>query len=154
MPLYTSIYSLAQLRLDGRRWHELRHVHAQTSISNVTSTTTGSAYLEMGGTKVLCTVSGPFESDRRRGGGAGGGGGGAGGEAQIQVDVNIAGFSGTDRRRAVTGGASGGGGGGGRGGDKSVHSSFLMYPIQASKQASNLSIYLSIYQSLNDLNFV
>ena len=66
----------------------------------------------MGGTKVLCTVSGPFESDRRRGGGGGGGG-----EAQIQVDVNIAGFSGTDRRRAVAGGA----GGGGRGGDKSVH---------------------------------
>ena len=118
MPLDTSIYSLAHLRLDGRRWHELRHVHAQTSISNVTSSTTGSSYLEMGGTKVLCTVSGPFESDRRKGGGGGGGGGSGGrGEAQIQVDVNIAGFSGTDRRRAVTGGT----GGGGRGGDKSVH---------------------------------
>ena len=114
MPLDTSIYSLAHLRLDGRRWHELRHVHAQTSISNVTSSTTGSSYLEMGGTKVLCTVSGPFESDRRKGGGGGGGRG----EAQIQVDVNIAGFSGTDRRRAVTGGT----GGGGRGGDKSVYS--------------------------------
>ena len=120
MPLDTSIYNLAHLRLDGRRWHELRHIHAQTSISTITSSTTGSSYLEMGGTKVLCTVSGPFESDRRKGGGAGAGAGSGGqrGEAQIQVDVNIAGFSGTDRRRAVTGGSGGRGGGG----DKLVHS--------------------------------
>jgi len=92
MPLDTSSYSLALLRLDGRRWNELRRIHAQISIQAAAD---GSSYLEMGNTKVICTVAGPAEG-RRTGGGGGGGGGG---DAQIQVDISIAGFSGVERKR-------------------------------------------------------
>ncbi|KAI9724246.1 MAG: Exosome non-catalytic core component [Chrysothrix sp. TS-e1954] len=91
MPLDTSTYSLALLRLDGRRWNELRHIHGQISTQPAAD---GSSYLEMGNTKVLCTVSGPEE---RRG--AGGGNQVGGDRAQVVVEINIAGFSGVDRRR-------------------------------------------------------
>ncbi|KAL8859349.1 MAG: hypothetical protein Q9198_010640, partial [Flavoplaca austrocitrina] len=92
MPLDTSTYSLALLRLDGRRWNELRRMHAQISTQ---PTTDGSSYLEMGNTKVICTVAGPAEGRRA------GGGGGAGGDATatVQVEISIAGFSGVDRKR-------------------------------------------------------
>lgn len=90
MPLDTSSYSLALLRLDGRRWNELRRVHAQISTQAAAD---GSSYLEMGNTKVICTVTGPAEGRRI-------GGGGSGGEAIIQVEISIAGFSGVDRKRS------------------------------------------------------
>ena len=92
MPLDTSTYNLALLRLDGRRWNELRRMHAQISTQ---PTTDGSSYLEMGNTKVICTVAGPAEGRRA------GGGGGAGGDATatVQVEISIAGFSGVDRKR-------------------------------------------------------
>ncbi|MCJ1234630.1 Exosome non-catalytic core component [Varicellaria rhodocarpa] len=89
MPLDTSTYSLALLRLDGRRWNELRRIHAQISTQAAAD---GSSYLEMGNTKVICTVAGPAEG-RRPGGGAGEG------DATVQVEVGIAGFSGVDRKR-------------------------------------------------------
>ena len=92
MPLDTSTYSLALLRLDGRRWNELRRLHAQISTQ---PTADGSSYLEMGNTKVICTVAGPAEGRRA------GGGGGASGDttATVQVEIGIAGFSGVDRKR-------------------------------------------------------
>lgn len=89
MPLDTSSYSLALLRLDGRRWNELRRINAQISTQAAAD---GSSYLEMGNTKVICTVSGPAEG-RRVGGGSGGG------EASIQVEISIAGFSGVERKK-------------------------------------------------------
>ncbi len=89
MPLDTSSYSLALLRLDGRRWNELRRVHAQISTQAAAD---GSSYLEMGNTKVMCIVVGPTEGRRS-------GGGGAAAEAQIVVEVGIAGFSGTERKK-------------------------------------------------------
>ncbi|KAF2090357.1 ribosomal protein S5 domain 2-like protein [Saccharata proteae CBS 121410] len=89
MPLDTSSYSLALLRLDGRRWNELRRIHAQISTQAAAD---GSAYLEMGNTKVVCTVAGPAE-------GRGGRGGGAGDEAKVEVEIGFAGFSGVDRKR-------------------------------------------------------
>lgn len=91
MPLDTSTYSLALLRLDGRRWNELRRVHAQISTQAAAD---GSSYLEMGNTKVICTVAGPAEGRR-----AGGAGGGAGSEAQVTVEIGLAGFSGVERKR-------------------------------------------------------
>jgi exosome complex component RRP41 len=110
MPLDTSSYSLALLRLDGRRWNELRHLSAQISTQAAAD---GSSYLEMGNTKVICTVTGPAEGRKAGGGGgAAGGGSGAGGagaaggndgDAIVEVDVNIAGFSGTDRKRRARG---------------------------------------------------
>ncbi|KAG7292805.1 hypothetical protein NEMBOFW57_002849 [Staphylotrichum longicolle] len=99
MPLDTSTYNLALLRVDGRRWNELRRVHAQIRTQAAAD---GSSYLEMGHTKVMCVVTGPSEPGPRRGGAAGGGGGGgsgAGGKAEVAVSIVIAGFSSVDRKR-------------------------------------------------------
>lgn len=102
MPLDTSTYALAFLRLDGRRWNELRRMHAQIRTQAAAD---GSAYLELGNTKVMCTVAGPAELRRSAAGGTGGGGGGAGGAGQddskatVLVDVNVAGFSGVDHKK-------------------------------------------------------
>lgn len=96
MPLDTSTYSLALLRLDGRRWNELRRMHAQISTQ---PTADGSSYLEMGNTKVICTVAGPAEG--RKAGGGGGSGGDA--NAMVQVEIGIAGFSAVDRKRRARG---------------------------------------------------
>ena len=90
MPLDTSTYSLALLRLDGRRWNELRRIHAQISTQAAAD---GSSYLEMGNTKVICTVSGPAEGRR------GGGGGARDENAEIKVEIALAGFSGVDRKK-------------------------------------------------------
>ncbi|EKG13205.1 Exoribonuclease phosphorolytic domain 1 [Macrophomina phaseolina MS6] len=92
MPLDTSSYSLALLRLDGRRWNELRRLQAQISTQAAAD---GSSYLEMGNTKVMCTVTGPYEG-RRQGGAAGAQ---RDGEAKIEVEIGFAGFSGIERKR-------------------------------------------------------
>lgn len=90
MPLDTSTYALAALRLDGRRWNELRRIHGQISTQSASD---GSSYFEMGNTKVLCTVLGPREQRRA------GGGGGQQQKATIEASISIAGFSGVDRKR-------------------------------------------------------
>ena len=89
MPLDASTYSLALLRLDGRRWNELRRLHAQISTQAAAD---GSSYLEMGNTKVICTVSGPAEQRRTAGGGQRS-------RAEVVVEISIAGFSGLERKR-------------------------------------------------------
>jgi exosome complex component RRP41 len=94
MPLDTSTYTLALLRLDGRRWNELRRLHAQIGTQAAAD---GSSYLEMGNTKVICTVNGPAEGRRA----AGGGGGTA--EAEVKVEIGMAGFSGVERKRTTRG---------------------------------------------------
>lgn len=108
MPLDTSTYNLALLRVDGRRWNELRRLQAQIRTQAAAD---GSAYLEMGNTKILCIVTGPTEGGGR---GGGGGGGAAGGPAtssanaatattpngaEVAVSIAVAGFSSTDRKR-------------------------------------------------------
>ena len=90
MPLDTSTYSLALLRLDGRRWNELRRIHAQISTQAAAD---GSSYLEMGNTKVLCTVTGPAEGRQT------GQRGGRDNEAKVEVEIGFAGFSGVERRK-------------------------------------------------------
>lgn len=90
MPLDTSTYSLALLRLDGRRWNELRRVHAQISTQAAAD---GSSYLEMGNTKVLVSVTGPSEGRQSGARGA------ANGLAKVEVEINFAGFSGVERRK-------------------------------------------------------
>ncbi|KAF2247634.1 exosome complex exonuclease RRP41 [Trematosphaeria pertusa] len=90
MPLDTSTYSLALLRLDGRRWNELRRLHAQISTQAAAD---GSSYLEMGNTKVLCNVTGPAEGRQS------GQRGGKDSEAKVEVEIGFAGFSGVERRR-------------------------------------------------------
>ena len=95
MPLDTSIYPLTRLRTDGRRWNELRRLHAQVSTHAASD---GSAYLEMGNTKILCVVTGPAEQrggQRREGRERD--------EAQIIVEINQASFAGVDRKRRTKG---------------------------------------------------
>jgi exosome complex component RRP41 len=99
MPLDTSSYSLSRLRLDGRRWNELRLLSATLTTQPSSS---GSAYLSHGSTKILCTVSGPAEI-RGSGGGGGGGGTDQSDKATIVVDVSIAGFAGVDRKKPTGG---------------------------------------------------
>ncbi|KAK5658964.1 hypothetical protein OQA88_1782 [Cercophora sp. LCS_1] len=97
MPLDTSAYSLGLLRVDGRRWNELRRIHAQIRTQAAAD---GSSYLEMGHTKVMCVVTGPTDPGARRGAAGGGGGGGAGGAgAEVVVSIVVAGFSSVDRKR-------------------------------------------------------
>ncbi|CAK7200727.1 Exosome non-catalytic core component [Sporothrix eucalyptigena] len=100
MPLDTSTYSLALLRVDGRRWNELRRCHAAVRTQAAAD---GSSYWEMGNTKVMCVLTGPSEPGPKRAGtvSAGGGTTGAGNETAAEVVVNIvvAGFSSVDRRR-------------------------------------------------------
>ncbi len=105
MPLDTSTYNLALLRVDGRRWNDLRHLHAQISTQAAAD---GSSYFEMGNTKVMCVVSGPSEEGRRRGGASssasiatGTAAGSAGGTADVAVTVFMAGFSSVDRKKRV-----------------------------------------------------
>ncbi|KJZ75462.1 hypothetical protein HIM_05158 [Hirsutella minnesotensis 3608] len=94
MPLDTSAYSLALLRVDGRRWNELRRLHAQIRTQDAAD---GSSYLEMGHTKVMCVVTGPSEAQQQqqRRGGQSSQRDGAG----INVSVVIAGFSSVDRKK-------------------------------------------------------
>ncbi|KAL7821241.1 exoribonuclease family, domain 1 domain-containing protein [Trichoderma aethiopicum] len=105
MPLDTSTYSLALLRIDGRRWNDLRRLHAQIHTQEAAD---GSSYLEMGHTKVMCVVTGPAEpqAGQQKRGAVSGGGGGAGAlgggqkdAASIVVNVVVAGFSSVDRKR-------------------------------------------------------
>ncbi|KAK4894163.1 Exosome non-catalytic core component [Elasticomyces elasticus] len=93
MPLDTSTYSLASLRLDGRRWNELRRLSASISTSGSAD---GSSYLEQGNTKILCTVTGPQEQKQ-------GGARRESNEAKVEVEVNVAAFSGVDRKRRARG---------------------------------------------------
>jgi len=95
MPLDTSTYILAHLRLDGRRWNELRRLQAQMSTQAAAD---GSSYFEMGNTKIICTVAGPQEQKS-----GGGGGRSQQDKARIEVEVNFAGFSGMDRKKRARG---------------------------------------------------
>lgn len=89
MPLDSSAYALARLRVDGRRWNELRRIHGQMSPQ---ASADGSSYFEMGNTKVICTILGPRQQPRA-------GARDQGREATIDVDISIAGFSGMDRKK-------------------------------------------------------
>jgi len=77
MPLDTSSYALALLRLDGRRWNELRRLTAQISTQPPQMAPRISKWAN---TKVICTVNGPAEGKRL------GAGGGSSGDAIIQVE--------------------------------------------------------------------
>lgn len=87
--LDSSTYALAHLRLDGRRWNELRRVYGQISTQ---PSADGSSVFSLGNTAVLCTVSGPQELRRT-------GARDQSNEARLDVEINMAAFSQTDRKR-------------------------------------------------------
>ena len=53
------LYSPEGLRIDGRRWNELRRFECR--INTHPNSSDGSSYVEQGNTKVMCTVQGPIE---------------------------------------------------------------------------------------------
>ncbi|KAG8627605.1 hypothetical protein KVT40_005088 [Elsinoe batatas] len=89
MPLDTTLYPLSHLRLDGRRWNELRHLTAQISTQRSSS---GSSHLCQGNTEILCTVSGPLETKRL-------GRSEQSSRATLSVSISVAPFASTDRKR-------------------------------------------------------
>ncbi|KAL2314327.1 Exosome complex component ski6 [Schizosaccharomyces pombe] len=82
------ILSLEGLRNDGRRWDEMRNFQCRIGIE---PSENGSAFIELGNTKVLCIVDGPSEpvikskarADR----------------AFVNVEINIASFSTIDVKK-------------------------------------------------------
>ena len=96
MPLDTSTYSLALLRVDGRRWNDLRRIHAQIRTQAAAD---GSSYLEMGHTKVMCVVTGPSDAAQAVGQRRGANAASQAGSAAVVVNIIIAGFSSVDRKR-------------------------------------------------------
>ncbi|KAI0906839.1 ribosomal protein S5 domain 2-like protein [Ustulina deusta] len=128
MPLDTSTYDLALLRVDGRRWNELRRLHGQIRTQAAAD---GSSYLEMGNTKVMCVITGPSEdAGKRRGGLASSSSaatvpGGSNG-ADVVVSIVVGGFSSVDRKRR------------GRG-DKRIHE---LQATIAKALAANLHVHL------------
>ncbi|KAI1202890.1 ribosomal protein S5 domain 2-like protein [Nemania serpens] len=126
MPLDTSTYDLALLRVDGRRWNELRRLHGQIRTQAAAD---GSSYLEMGNTKVMCVISGPSEDGgRRRGQMAASASTASGGStaADIVVSIVVGGFSSVDRKKR------------GRG-DKRIHE---LQATIAKALAANLHVHL------------
>ncbi|EMG48371.1 Exosome complex exonuclease RRP41 [Candida maltosa Xu316] len=57
------LYSPEGLRIDGRRWNELRRFECR--INTHPNSSDGSSYVEQGNTKVMCTVQGPVEPTLR-----------------------------------------------------------------------------------------
>ncbi|KAI8961269.1 ribosomal protein S5 domain 2-like protein [Daldinia sp. FL1419] len=104
MPLDTSTYNLALLRIDGRRWNELRQLRGQIRTQAAAD---GSSYLEMGNTKIMCVVNGPSEDGKRRNQGASSASAAgnvatsaaATNAADILVSVVVGGFSTVDRKK-------------------------------------------------------
>lgn len=83
------LYSPEGLRVDGRRWNELRRFECK--INTHPNSSDGSSYVEQGNTKVMCVVQGPMEpplrsqSDQNK--------------ATIEINLNIATFATMERKK-------------------------------------------------------
>ncbi|KAK8112281.1 uncharacterized protein PG998_008738 [Apiospora kogelbergensis] len=97
MPLDTSTYNLALLRVDGRRWNELRDQRGQMGVQ---PSADGSAYLQMGNTKIQAIVAGPNERDAAKTNSSASTAATAGGlGATVAVGITVAPFATVDRKR-------------------------------------------------------
>ncbi|KAM9911161.1 hypothetical protein OXX59_004956 [Metschnikowia pulcherrima] len=83
------LYSPEGLRVDGRRWNELRRFECK--INTHPNASDGSSYVEQGNTKVMCMVQGPMEPPLRSQVNQT--------EATIEVSLNIASFSTLQRKK-------------------------------------------------------
>ncbi|CEP62665.1 exosome non-catalytic core subunit SKI6 LALA0_S06e00870g [Lachancea lanzarotensis] len=84
------IYSPEGLRVDGRRWNELRRF--ECSINTHANASDGSSYLEQGNNKIITLVNGPQEPKLRSHTNAT--------KAVLTVSVNITRFSKTERSKS------------------------------------------------------
>lgn len=83
------LYSPEGLRIDGRRWNELRRFECR--INTHPSSSDGSSYVEQGNTKVICTVQGPIEPSSRAQMNQD--------KANLEVNLTIANFSTFERKK-------------------------------------------------------
>lgn len=88
MPLdTTSTYPITHLRLDGRRWNDLRKL---TAVISTQPSADGSSLLTLGNTSVVCTITGPREAASSASSRS---------EAVVECELTIAPFAQMDRRR-------------------------------------------------------
>jgi len=93
------LLSSSGLRLDGRRWAELRSVIVQCGvISSAVSGVDGSCSYQQGNTLVLAAVFGPREVTAGMSGGSIGSDSGVDGSARVSVHVTHTAFAGSIRR--------------------------------------------------------
>lgn len=83
------LYSPEGLRIDGRRWNELRRFECR--INTHPNSSDGSSYVEQGNTKVICTVQGPIEPSSRAQMNQD--------KANLEVNLTIANFSTFERKK-------------------------------------------------------
>lgn len=83
------LYSPEGLRIDGRRWNELRRFECR--INTHPNSSDGSSYIEQGNTKIVCLVQGPMEPAMKSQSNSTG--------ATIDINVNVANFSTFDRKK-------------------------------------------------------
>ncbi|WLF80161.1 Exosome non-catalytic core component [Lodderomyces elongisporus] len=83
------LYSPEGLRIDGRRWNELRRFECR--INTHPNSSDGSSYVEQGNTKVICTVIGPMEPTSRAQMNQD--------RANVEVNLTIANFSTFERKK-------------------------------------------------------
>ena len=77
------IYSPEGLRVDGRRWNEIRRISCKTNTHPISCD--GSSYLQIGNTKVMTMVHGPIEPKNKSNI--------AQDKASLTVNVNVPSFS-------------------------------------------------------------
>ena len=83
------LYSPEGLRIDGRRWNELRRFECR--INTHPNSSDGSSYVEQGNTKVICMVQGPMEPAMRSQANNN--------EATIEINLKVANFSTFERKK-------------------------------------------------------
>lgn len=89
MSRQNELYSPEGLRVDGRRWNELRHFACK--INTHPNSSDGSSYVEQGLTKVTCLINGPMEPANRSQLSTLG--------ATLSVNLNVTPFSSVDRKK-------------------------------------------------------
>lgn len=85
------LYSPEGLRVDGRRWNELRRFECK--INTHPNSSDGSSYVEQGNTKIMCMVQGPMEPTLRSQSNIAG--------ATIEVNLSVANFSTLERKKRL-----------------------------------------------------
>lgn len=85
------LYSPEGMRVDGRRWNELRRFECK--INTHATSADGSSYVEQGNSKIICMVHGPMEPKLRSQIDAN--------KANIEVNISIANFATFQRKKRL-----------------------------------------------------
>lgn len=85
----TELYSPEGLRVDGRRWNELRRFECR--INTHPNSSDGSSYVEQGNTKVIAMIQGPMEPTLRSQVNTS--------QATLEINLSIANFASIERKK-------------------------------------------------------